>query len=258
MIEPPKDQKTIKSLEKAFNILEYLKKSGGASMNEVANEFNVANSTAYLHLRTMMKRGYITEQDGNYRVGVKFLDLGSFARQNYDFQNLISDKVRDLSEETGELTEFSVMENGKLFIIQQEFGNNAVRINSRIGKELHMHRTAAGKVILAKIPESMVDQIIDYHGLPKATENTTTDRAELFEELKSIRKKGLAENNEESIDGLWAMAMPVKMPGKKFYGAMSISGPIHRLRTESHKKELYQTLHGAVNELEINMEHSIN
>ncbi|MFB6187002.1 MAG: IclR family transcriptional regulator C-terminal domain-containing protein, partial [Halobacteriaceae archaeon] len=66
-----------------------------------------------------------------------------------------------------------------------------------IGARRLPHANAAGKAILAHLPEDVVHDILDRTGLPEHTKHTITSRKELFDELDSIRERGYAVNRGE-------------------------------------------------------------
>jgi len=111
-----------------------------------------------------------------------------------------------------------------------------VLINRRTGIQRHLHSTAAGKAILAEMPEQRVMDIISEHELPAETEHTITDPDSLVEELDEIREHGIAYNDEESVEGLRAVGVPVRGSNGIAIGALSVSGPSNRLRGRSSER----------------------
>ena len=70
----------------------------------------------------------------------------------------------------------------------------------------------------------------------------------MAEELKEIRKNGYAVDNEEYVDGMICIAMPIKnFMGKIVYG-ISVSGPSGRM-TEEKRKEIIPNLEKACAEI---------
>lgn len=95
-------------------------------------------------------------------------------------------KVRKIAEQTDERAQLVVVEHGKAVHVFGETGEHAVQTNSEIGKYRPPHTMAAGKAILAFLPEERVEEIILQYGLPSLTENTITDKDELYKDLKGI------------------------------------------------------------------------
>ena len=61
--------------------------------------------------------------------------------------------------------------------------------------------------------------------------------------LKTVAKRGYALDEEEFMEGMVAIAVPVTDPHGKFVAALAFHGPTQRLSVDSitEKKELLQT-----------------
>jgi DNA-binding IclR family transcriptional regulator len=169
--------------------------------------------------------------------------------------NLAAIVAADLAEKTDERALFMTEEHGRAVYLYRGVGNHAVRTNSRIGTYRHLHTIAGGKAMLAHMADPRIEAILNRWGLPRQTENTITEREELFDRLAEIRERGVAFNDEETIEGLRAVAVPILGPDDTVYGALSVSGPSHRIRGEWFEDEIPNLLLGTANELELNLEY---
>jgi DNA-binding IclR family transcriptional regulator len=135
-----------------------------------------------------------------------------------------------------------------------EVGERGVKAGRHPGKIRQLHSSAGGKAMLAYMPREEVEEILDRWGLEAETEHTITTEEELFEELDRIREQGYATNEEESINGLWSLGVPV-VANEEVVGSFSVSGPRHRMDSEWFREDLPGLLRGAANELEIKLEY---
>lgn len=247
----------VKTSESAFEIVEVLKRLDGARVTEVASELDMAKSTAHRHLSTLLDLEYLVKEGDEYHVGLQFLSLGEYAREREDAYRLIKPKVQQLAEETSERAQFIVEEHGRAVYIYRATGENAVHTpNSGVGKRVPLHATAAGKAILAEYDEERVRELLDRRGLDALTENTTTDEAALLEELEEARRRGYATNMEENINGIRAVGASITHTDGSVIGALSISGPVHRMKGEWFTEEIPDLLLGTTSELELNIAYS--
>lgn len=241
----------VKTTRTAFRIIELLRERDGARMNELAEELEKANSTVHRHLSTLEDLEYVVNRDGEYRLGLKFLELGEYTRSYRAAYRLANEKIKELSEETEERVSFVVEEHGYGVFLNIEMGEQAIQTDRGIGKRMYLHATASGKAILSSLPRSRVEEIVERRGLPKATANTITDEEELFQEIEQIQKQGYSLNDQENVTGLRAVAVPVEDVNQYPIGALLISGPIHRFQGEYYQEELPDLLMEAANELEL-------
>ncbi len=246
----------MKSDETLFAVVETLKELDGAGATAVADRLGIAKSTAHRHLTALERNEYVVKRGEEYRLGLRFLDLGGYVCTADEQYRMIRPKVRELAEETDELAQFIVEEHGRGVFVFRESGDKAVTTEARIGKRVPLHHTSAGKAILAHLPDERVDEILDARGLPSRTENTITDREELHADLDRIRERGYAFDMDEHIKGLWAMGAPIESPGGGVLGGLSVAGPTHRMKDDEFQDEVHGLLLGLVNELELNLTYS--
>jgi len=241
----------VRTTRRTFRVIEALKALDGATITEVAEHLDMPKSSVHNYLRTLEHDGFVVERDGRYTVGLRFLDLGSFARINRELYRVGKPEVDDLAADTGEIANLLVEEHGRGTIIYRQEGPDAVNVDSYLGQNTHLHTTALGKAVLAHLPRERVETIVDRHGLPARTENTITDRTELFGELDAIRETGHAVDEEERIRGLVCVALPI-LGDDGVKGAISVSGPACRLEDARRRAEIVERLRNAVNVIELN------
>lgn len=241
----------IGAVDRAFAIVELIGERTVVGVTEVADELGVAKSTAHDHLATLRERGYVVRDEDGYKLGLEFLRLGETTRQRHEGYAMAREKLEQLAEETQERAQFIVEENGVGVYVYREMSPRAVRTDSAIGGHIPLHATAAGKAILSHYDDERVEALLD--DLERVNENTTTDREALFDELATIRDRGYAVNDEENTRGLRAIGAPVVLPDGSLLGAISVSGPTHRMKGDRFASELPDLLLGTVNELELNI-----
>lgn len=247
---------TVRTAETIFETLELLERNDGATVTEVAQERDCAKSTAHRHLSTLSEMGYVVREGDEFHVGLRFLKLGQHARTRQEGEGLAKEKVEEIAGQTGERAQFLVEEHGQAVYLHRSFGEHAVRTDPGIGSRIPLHATAAGKSILAHLPESKRFDIIEQSEFEPITDHTITDTDELFDELDTIRDRGYSFNRQENLEGLHAVGVPVSDSDGKIIGALSVSGPTHRLTGDWFREELPNLLLGTANELELNIEYS--
>lgn len=250
------DPGTVKATGTAFEIIETLAREDGGRVTEIATELGLAKSTVHRHLATLEELEYVVKEEGEYRISFRFLKLGEQTRKRTDTYEMARQKVDKIAKQTDERAQFVVEEHGKAVYVFGETGEHAVQTNSEIGKCRPLQSMAAGKAILAYLPEARVEEIVRRHGLPALTENTITGEDELYAELEEIRERGYSINDQETIPGLRAVGVPIECPDGGVFGALSVSGPTHRVQGERLEETIPNILLGTANELELDMKYS--
>lgn len=254
MIEPS-DAAVLRTTKISLRVVECLKELDGGRVEEVADYLDIASSTAHRHLQTLRQFSYVVKRGDEYHVGLQFLTMGGYARDQIPSIDLARSAVDDIAAQTGERSQFLVEEQGRRVFLYTASGENAVRAEAKIGRRGPLHTSAAGKAILAEFPDKEIRRIVDRDDLPATTENTITEFDELMEELDQIRDRGVAFNWEESTPGLRAVATAVRAPDGTVFGALSVSGPAHRFEGDRFESEFPGIVRGIAHELELNMKY---
>lgn len=243
----------VKSDRTLLGILRCIRESEGARLTDIADELGVAKSTVHDHLRALDGTGFVVEDDGAYRLGLRCFDYGIQARNERDLFHVARPKIQSLTDRTGERTWCIVEECNQAVYLCGASAADPVKTPYRVGNFTELHHLAAGKAILAHLPEQAVEEVLERVGLPAHTDNTITDPDALRRELAEIRERGYAYNEEESMTGLRAVGAPVSGPDGEVRGAISISGPANRMSDDRVESELAELLLGTINEIEINL-----
>lgn len=246
---------SIKSVDTTFAIIEYLQEQNRAGVTEIAAHVGRSKSTVHGHLSSMVNAGYAVNDGTKYRLGLRFLDHGIHVREQMKLVQVAQPKVEELAEETDELAWCLVEEHGMGYWVCRASGKHPVNTDVRLGLRRHLHYHSAGKAVLAFQSNERIEEIVDRYGLPRRTENTITSIDHLLDEVERIRERGYALNEEESVQGLRAVAAPIRDPSGEVRAGISISGPKNRLKGDRFREDLPDLVLGAANEIEINLEY---
>lgn len=249
--EGSKSPNVIKSVLSAFDIIESLEKTDGATVSELADALDIPNSTAHVYLKTLQEGGYVVKHDDTYRLGLRFLKHGGYVRHRLDLYQAAKAEVDELSNRTGEVADLGVEEGGKRVLVYKSEGPEGVTQKPVTGEYTHMHMTALGKALLASFDSERARTIIDTHGLPSSTPHTITDRDTLFDELQRTRDRGYAVENQERREGIRAIGAPIHDTDGQAIGAVSISGPMSKLTDDRIHGSLAEEVNDSVNIIEI-------
>lgn len=245
----------VKTAKKTLELIEMIGRFDGAGFSDVMDEMGMPKSTAHDYLRTLLELGYIIEEDGEYYLSTRFLELGEKRRRKMAIYQSARPEIDKLAEETGEHASLMIEENGVGVLLATATGEHALQLQVFPGQRLSMSTTAPGKVILAHLSDDRVTAILDEHGTPAATSNSITDRDRLRSELEEIRERGYATDHEERVEGVRSIAAPVVCNGR-VRGAISIGGPVQRLTDDRMADELPTMLLETANVVEVNYTHS--
>jgi len=246
----------VKTTERSLDIVETLREMDGARLTELADRLDLPNSTVHNHLSTLMERDYVLKDGNVYRVSLRFLDLGEYARNRRKIYELAKPEIEELAADTGEVANLLVEETGLGVYLWSSEGENAVPLDIHPGKHVHLHATALGKCILAHLSDKRVAEIAERRGLPAETDETIGDIETLFEELQTVRDQGYAVDDEERVPGMRCIGTAVKSESGNVIGAISVSGPVSAMPTDRLNGALSDRLLAAANVIELKVAYS--
>ena len=112
----------------------------------------------------------------------------------------------------------------------------------RIGMRCDAHANAIGKVLMAYRPVEEVR--LRYENFVFAAHGPRTIRsgAELLSQLKEIRQRGFAVEDDESAAGIRAIAAAIVNPAGRAICAISVRGPKSRLPAQRLDQQAQQVL----------------
>lgn len=239
----------VATTRKTFAILETLRETEGLSIAEITRRTDLTKSTVYRHLKTLKELGYVIERDGEYDIGLGLLEIAEQTRNREPGYTIAQRKVFELGRETDERSMFLVEENLEGVYLYR-YGSPS---NTMVGERRPLHALASGKVILAEFDEERVEQFIEQKGLAQHAKNTITDRESLFAELEAVREQGYALNDEEYMDGLFGVAVPVYTPDDDLLGSLGLFGPTSKFTDDYLHGDLVNRLWDKAGEIKVTL-----
>jgi IclR family KDG regulon transcriptional repressor len=242
----PKNDYNINSLMKSMNILEQLIQKGEMSLLELAEQSGMGKSTIHRILGTFKTMGYVDQNKENnkYFPTLKIFELGTKAADRIPLKKIIKPHLEDIFEKCHETVNFAIVDNYEVVFVDKIVTAEPLRIELEVGRRVPAYCSALGKSILAFSNNVDISKL----EFRKMTEKTVDNPEKFMEQMALIRKTGYAVENEEFIDGLTCLAVPIKNRSNKAVAAVSIAVPNVRLNEEK-KEEYIKLLQETVNRI---------
>jgi DNA-binding IclR family transcriptional regulator len=231
----------IQSVARALTILDILAEARGElALNEIAGRLKLPKSTAHGLISTLKDFGYIEQSGftGKYRLGLRLFEVGNIVAQGWEVREVAAPYIQKLLEEMGETIHLVILDKYEVLYIDKRETSESLRIASQVGMRLPAHCTGVGKLLMAHLPAEERIELIKRKGLPRFTRNTLTDPEALERELDKIRGRGYAIDNEEIMESLRCVAAPIRNQTGKVISAISLSGPVSRLKGQRFEKAI--------------------
>lgn len=205
--------------------------------SQIAAALGLRPGTIYPTLCTLEEHGYV-ERDENkrYRLGLKFLERGSYILAHLDVRTISQPHLRTLARKAEGNAHLAVLYGNEVLYLHREEGRPTVILSEVVGLRVPAYCTALGKVLLASLPETELVSLLRSLQFVRMTPNTITDAGQLVEELLLIRSLGYATDQEEFHIGSTCLAAPLRNHRGSVVASISVSLPGTALSVERKRR----------------------
>lgn len=214
----------MRSLEKALELLRHLAADAGErSISALAAEIGLPPSTAYRIAATFERHGFMTRlHRGHYLPGPILLGIAGSGALNRVIAAVGRPILQNLARQTDCTAHLGVFEGGMVTYLLKAARGRA-HLFTREGTQLEAYCTGIGKVLLASLPDSELDEYLASGPFIRLTPNTLTDSNALRSALAKVRAQGYATDEAEMDTDLRCLAVPVRDSKGSVIAAISIA-----------------------------------
>jgi DNA-binding IclR family transcriptional regulator len=218
----------------ALSILELLGAAQELGVTELARKLGMGKSSVHRLLNTLVHKGYIEKnvQTGRYRLTYRLLAVASSAAGGYGLKDVAAPVMERLAAEVGESVNLGVLEMDRILRLHKVEGSYPIRLHIDAPGGVKAHATGLGKVLLSGLEPDELRRHLANSPLTRFTPKTIIAMRALQAELRSVRDRGYAVDNEECSAGVRAVAAPIRDRQGGVIAALSIAGPTDRLAKE--------------------------
>ena len=224
-------QNTIKSLDRAMEVFEFLSEAQGKPLTSIAEDMGQSPATVYRILVTLEGRGLVEfdTEEQLWHIGAQAFVIGARFLRRTSLVDRARPVLRRLMEQTGETANLGIEKEGHVLFVSQVETHASIRAFFPPGSLSQMHASGIGKALLAQMEASRLDRLLAATRLEVFTDHTITDGDALKQDLAAIRTQGFAVDNEEKNAGMRCIAAPVFDMNREAVAGISVSGPTSRI-----------------------------
>jgi len=218
-------------LIKAKSIMDFILDGQVApTLKEISDNVEMTKSTVLKILKTLEYCGYVrrTDDTKQYYLGTMFLSYAQKVNRTFDIRQVAMPSLENLRNVVGETVNIGIVEKEQVTILDKIESPSAVYLVARIGGQMQLYSSSMGKAILAEYSPKELERYATETNFEKLTANTLIDRKSLLEDIKLVKERGYAFDNEENQEDIFCVGFSLIKNGKVF-GAFSISMPRYRV-----------------------------
>lgn len=217
------------------------------SITDLVNELGLAKPTVHRIASQLIDENYLQRNpnDKRFVIGNKLMEFSTRILSNNSIGAPRRAILEALSNEIGETCNCTMLDGYHTVYFDRVECNWPIKINLHPGSKLPLHATASGKLFLAYMKKNDRDRILDATQLIASTEHTITSTEKLVAQLTEVKRKGIAFDNEEFIDGMIAIAVPVFDNKNRVCFTVAVHAPTTRQTIASLSEYIPSLQHAA-------------
>jgi DNA-binding IclR family transcriptional regulator len=204
-------------------------------LGELAAKVGLPKATAHRLAGSLVATRFLEHRgDGRYELGLKLSELGALVRSELDVVRVCSAAVDALAAATREtvLLGAADWDTLELTVVGARVSPQQLSVAPMTGQRLTIPPGCMGKALLLGLSAAEVDSVLERLPLPALTRKTHTDRVQLASEIGRARALGFAVAEEEYLDGVSGVAVPVMYEADRPQAVIGVVGPSSRIGSE--------------------------
>jgi DNA-binding IclR family transcriptional regulator len=211
----------IASVDSALLLATLLQQEGPMRVTDVADRLGVSASTAHRLLGMLGYRDFAEQRlDRRYGPGPLMRSGGLPQAPAARLREVTVPHLRRLVDRLGESANLMVLTGSEVRFVATVECDQILRVGDRTGRTLPAHLSSGGKALLAAAPADVVAAVL------AALDETTAGRVR--RELRTVRRRGFAVNDQETEAGLTAVGAAVPTGTEASPAAISLALPSAR------------------------------
>jgi DNA-binding IclR family transcriptional regulator len=227
----------VPNLDRALSILELLARSpDGLNLAEIARALDFPKNSVFRIAMTLLDRGYVSRDRRTkaFRLSRRLLTMGHEMLAETPIVPTAIDFMRRCRDEVKETVLIGTLVETSCTVLEQVLGTHPFKFSVDLGSRLHLHVSAPGKALLAFLPESEREHLLDRLELVRFNERTITSLRALRVELRNVRECGFSLDRAEQLNGIICVGAPVLDRHGHPLAAIWTTGPSDRLSEDCY------------------------
>jgi DNA-binding IclR family transcriptional regulator len=213
-------------LDRAVAVLQHLATAGdgGERLTTIAEAVGLNISTAHRILGALERHGLVEREASTrrHRLGVALFALGARAADGTGLRRLCRPAMLRLVAATDEAVFLMVRSGLDAIVVDRQQGSYAIEtLTENVGGAIPLGIGASSLAILASLPEAEAEAVLQANAARYTRYNET--EANIRGMLGTVRQQGWIARQSSVIEGLLAIAVPIRPPGRDAVAALAVN-----------------------------------
>lgn len=226
--------KRVPALEKCFNLLEILSKNNkNFGISEIAKVLDYHKGTVYNLVYTLAELGILEQTtDNKFRLGTQLYALGKAAGGRSELIQTVHPYLEEIHLKLNLSAYLGILIRDRVVTLDKVDSPVHLKVSSEIGMSTPILAGAVGRIILAKMSDEQVEIVLSRHELKKFTPFSYVNKEQFRQAIGKAREDGYAFSDQEYIEGIRALAVPLNNYKVNVMTAIYVLGLNSQIRDE--------------------------
>lgn len=196
---------------------------------ELSIMLDIPKPSIHRLLQQLEREGFVqTNMRGNLVPANRMHEIALGVLHTTHFKAIRQAILQKLANEVGETCGISLPNGVDMIYFDRVQTNWPLQINLQTGSHTPIWCTASGKLYLSTLSKRRRQRLINNMSLERHAKNTITDPIDLERALTEIEKQDLGIDNEEFVDGMAAIAVPIRNEDGQLHACLFTHAPVFR------------------------------
>jgi DNA-binding IclR family transcriptional regulator len=211
-----------------------------AAVQEITELSGLPKATAYRICAALENDGYLRKEPGGRGLvaGPRLLALAQSLIGGSSLATARHAILASAARRIGETCNLSMPRDGEMVYLDRVETEWPLRLQLPIGTRVPLHCTASGKLFLSTLAPAARAAVLRSVPLERRGPNTLTDAKGLGAALDEIRRTQVGTDDEEFLEGMVAVAVPVTDAAGRFFAALAVHAPLMRMTIDQAKSHV--------------------
>lgn len=212
------------------------------SVGEICQETGIPQSSAYRILTSLVDTGLLQKtQHSRYGAGPVTVQLAERYKENALIKTHIGLELSSLSDQTGEMAAYMVVNGKEAVCIQTAESKWSLRCSYTIGASQPLIKGATATMLLSMQSDEFIDSVIDFYDLSPA------HAQQLRADITQARDDGYAVSQGALDPGIWGASAPVVSDEGNLFGVITVMAPV--ARTQNKQSQIIRQVRTAAHHM---------
>lgn len=227
------DPNYMQSLARGLSVLSAFGQLGPSiTVSRIASETGLSRAVVARCLYTLKRCGYVEVEEGRYSTKPHVLSLAHSYLSDDSLPTRAQPVLEELRDAFGESCSLGVLDGTDVVYIARASVSRIMAIALHVGSRLPAHRTSMGRVLLAALADSEIEEHLARADMSKRTRFTIATSSGLRAELRRVAAQGFSLVEQELEMGLRSIGVPVHGRNGRVVASVNVGANAARTSVE--------------------------